>query len=105
VLRKERQKQEEEEEEEERKRRRPSAGFELFARRGSVTSINPLDSTFSVANPQRPQHPQGNKREGLSGVAGPGGTRRSSITFHRDKKTGRRYSYNMETDESVWLVL
>ena len=109
VLRKERQRQEveEEEEEEERKRRNPSssAGFELFARRGSVTSMNPLDSTFSVANPQRPQHPQGNKIEGPSGAAGSGGTRRSSITFHRDKKTGRRYSYNMETDESVWLVL
>jgi hypothetical protein len=75
------------------------SGFELFEKRGSIISMNPLQSdqgAFSGENPLRLPQKLGSTVESSK--------RRSSITYHLDRKTGRRYSYNLDTGETKWLV-
>ena len=79
----------------------------LFERRGSMNSINPLvNHTTSTTSDAPPEVLLGARPDAFMSQAPPPPQKRIEsidVEIHKDERTGRRYSFNSQTQETKWL--
>jgi hypothetical protein len=79
----------------------------LFERRGSMNSINPLvNHTTSTTSNAPPEVLLGARPDAFMSQAPPPPQKRIEsidVEIHKDERTGRRYSFNSQTQETKWL--
>ena len=79
----------------------------LFERRGSMNSINPLvNHTTSTTSNAPPEVLLGARPDAFMSQAPPPPQKRIEsidVAIYQDERTGRRYSFNSQTQETKWL--
>jgi hypothetical protein len=79
----------------------------LFERRGSMNSINPLvNHTTSTTSNAPPEVLLGARPDAFMSQAPPPPQKRIEsidVEIYQDERTGRRYSFNSQTQETKWL--